>query len=257
MISEKVKENSSDFPEGADNYQDILEELVKAGVLYGRKKSKTHPKMKKHIFATRNGFEIIDIVQTLKMIELAEEFLKEKIRHGGSVMFVGTTPAAGELVKSLSSDLNYPYVVDRWLGGTLTNFKTLYQRIQYYIKLKSDRDLGRLEKYTKKERSKFDKEIERLNHLFGGLEKMTKLPEVLIVLGVSSHLIAIKEAKKMNIPVIGLVSSDADPNLVDFPIPANDRAKSSIAWILERLSNAIKEGKRIHIEKKEDQEIIK
>lgn len=220
----------------------LLEELVKAGVLFGRKKTKTHPRMQKYIFTTRNDIEIIDVVQTLGLVDRAADFLRETAKKGGLILFVGTTPAAKELVKALAVKFNYPYVTERWLGGTLTNWKTLHERIAYFIKLKSDRESGKLEKYTKKERIEFDKEILRMTTLFGGLELLVKPPDALVVVGASAHLTAIREAKRINIPIVCLMSSDADPDLAAYPIPGNDRARPSIAWVLGKLEAAIAEG---------------
>lgn len=222
---------------------ETLEALVKAGVLYGRKKSKTHPRMERYIYTTRNGIEIIDVVQTLALIDKAAEFLKSVVKNKSLILFVGVTPAAKEGVKALAEKFGYPYVAERWLGGTLTNFKTLHQRLEYYLKLKADRDAGKLEKYTKKERVGFDKEIARLSNLFGGLESLNQLPQTLVVVGSTSHETAVREARRLKIPIIGVISSDADPEIIDYPIPANDRAKTSISWILERLGKAIEEAK--------------
>jgi len=221
----------------------ILEALVKAGVLYGSKKSKTHPRMQKYIFTTRNGIEIIDVVQTLDLLAKAEEFLKTVVAKGGSIVFVGTTPAAKGSVEALAKKFGYPYVTERWLGGTLTNFKTIHDRLQYYLKLKTDRETGRLEKYTKKERFQFDKEIERLTVLFGGLENFTRLPDALFVVGATSHDTALRETKRSKIPVVALMSSDADPDQVNYPIPGNDKARSSIVWVLNHIEKALEEAK--------------
>lgn len=221
----------------------ILEELVKAGVLYGRKKSKTHPRMQRYIYTTRNGIEIIDVVQTLSLIDKAAEFLKSVAKNKGLILFVGSTPAAKEDVKALAEKLGYPFAAERWLGGTLTNFKTIHQRLEYYFKLKADRDAGKLEKYIKKERVGFDKEIARLSTLFSGLELLNQLPQALVVVGSTSHETAVREARRLHIPIVGIISSDADPEIIDYPIPANDRAKTSINWILERLGKAIEEAK--------------
>lgn len=245
MLEETKSENNDTLlvDEKSTIEPGLLDEIVKAGILYGRKRSKTHPRMKKYIFTTRNGIEIIDIVQTLALTDKAAEFLKSIAQSGGLILFVGTTPAARETVKAVALKFDYPYVAERWLGGTLTNFKTIHQRTQYYIKLKADRNAGRLEKYTKKERLDFDKEIARLDILFSGLEKLVKLPEVIVVLGATSHDTAINEARRSKVPIVALLSSDADPDFINYPIPANDRAKSSIVWILNKLERAIEEGK--------------
>lgn len=222
----------------------VLEEIVKAGVLYGRKKTKTNPRMRAFIYTTRNGIEIIDVIETLELIEKAASFLKEAVKRGGLLLFVGATPAAKELTAQVGKKLGYPYITERWLGGTLTNFKTIHQRLEYYLKLKSDLESGKLDKYTKKERVKFSKEIDRLTKLFSGLENLKALPSALLVIGSSSHLTAVREARRMKIPIVGLISTDADPDLIDYPVPGNDRARSSIAWVLEKFKQAIEEAKR-------------
>ncbi len=233
------------LPEEAEAVdQGLLEEMIRAGVLYGRRKSKTNPRMQPYIFTTRNGTEILDIVQTLSFLDRASRFLADVARRKGIILFVGTTPASREFVAAASEEFGYPYVAGRWIGGTLTNFKTIRERIQYYLKLKADREHGKLEKYTKKERLGFDREIERLTQLFHGLEPMTKLPDALVVVGVSSHEATTKEARRFKIPIVGILSSDADPESVNYPVPANDLAKSSVKWILDCFRKAIEEARR-------------
>ncbi len=223
---------------------ELLEEMTKAGVLYGRKKTKTHPRMRKYIFTTRNGVEILDIAQTWGLLEQAVEFVTGIVQAKGLVLLVGTTPAAKGIIKTLGDKTGMPFVNERWLGGTLTNFKTLSTRLQYFLKLRSDREAGRLEKYTKKERLQFDKELARMSILFGGLEKMTELPKVIIIMGATSHEIAVREANRLGIPVVAVIANDTDPDLIQYPIPANDRSKTSVEWVLERLGQAIEAGKK-------------
>lgn len=221
----------------------LLDEVVKAGILYGRKKTKTHPRMREYIYTTRNGIEIIDVARTLLLIDAASDFLRNTVRTGGSLLFIGTTPAAKETIANIAQQTAFPYVTERWLGGTLTNFKTIYQRLQYYLKLKSDLAAGRLEKYTKKERVGFSKEIVRMDILFGGLELLNKLPQAIVVAGAGANETAVREALKLHIPIVSLISTDSDPDLIDYPIPCNDRAKSSITWVFNRLEKAVLEGK--------------
>jgi len=239
MFDEEKSETTSVVEEKSSVDQALLEEMAKVGLLYGRKKSKTNPRMQRYIFTTRNGMEILDIVQTIPLLDQATSFLEDIVRRRGTILFVGVTPAAKEYVKALGEKFKYPYVVERWLGGTLTNFKTIRDRLQYYIKLKADQESGKLEKYTKKERLEFSKEIERLTHLFGGLESITKLPDAVVIAGVTSHETAVREARRLKIPIVGILNTDADPDEVTFPIPANDLAKSSVQWIFERLEQAI------------------
>lgn len=215
--------------------QPTLEEMAKSGVLYGRKKSKTNPKMAKFIFTTRNGFEIFDLLKTLAAIEKAKAFLKTVKEKNGSVLLVGTQPAAKELIQVFAQKLNHPFVVERWLGGTITNFQTISKRINYYIKLKQDRAAGRLDKYTKKERLGFDREIGRFNLLMGGLEKMDKLPDAVIIADVGIHETAVREAIKSRIPIVGIINSNNNPEFAQYPIPANTGSKQSLAWIFNKL----------------------
>ncbi|MEK7554632.1 MAG: 30S ribosomal protein S2 [Patescibacteria group bacterium] len=241
---EKLAGDSANGAEKSNVDPALLEEMVKAGVLYGRRKSKTNPHMQRYIFTTRNGAEILDIVQTVPMIERAAQFIADVVRKHETILIVGTTPASREYVKALAEKFGYPYVTERWLGGTLTNFKTIFQRLQYYLKLKADRQAGRLEKYTKKERGQFDKEIERLEFLFKGLETITKLPYAILVVGVSSHEIVVREARRLKIPIVGILSSDADPDLVNYPVPANDFSKPSVQWVMKRFESAIEEARK-------------
>lgn len=222
----------------------LLEEMAQAGILYGRKKSTTNPKMLEFIQVIRNGIGIFDLTRTLEAIEKAQAFLKETVQKGGQLLLVGTQPAAREIIKTMSDKLNFPYVTERWLGGTLTNFKTLSSRINHYILLKSDRASGKLDKYTKKERLDFNREIERMEKLFGGLEKMSKLPEAVLLVDAKVHDTAIREANRLKLPVVAIINSDSDPDLIQYIIPANASAKPSIAWILEKLESAIEEGKK-------------
>lgn len=222
----------------------VLEEMIKAGLFLGHKKSKTHPRMKPYIHTTRNAMEIIDIAMTLESLEKALEFIKSKVSKGGSVMMVGTTPVAKQLVKEYAEKMNFPYVVERWLGGTLTNFKTLSKRVAYFKKLKDDKAAGRLDKYTKKERLDIDREIAKLHINFSGTENMGVLPQVMFVVDAAHNMIAVKEGKKMHIPVVAMMNTDLNPEIVDFPIPCNDRTKEGIRWMLEKLSVAVAEAKK-------------
>lgn len=231
-----------EVPQGPSIDPIILDEMVKAGVLYGRKKSKTHPQMRKFIYTTRNGIEILDLPRTMQALERAGDFLKEIAKKDGLILAVGTKPASQTLIENFAKNLSMSFVTKRWLGGTLTNFKTISKRIQYYTNLKADKATGKLEKYTKKERVDFEKEIERLNGFFSGLEKMTKLPDALVVVNANDHITAVREAKRLKIPVVAILSTDTDPEIVEYAIPANDNSTASIAWILGKLQSKIEEG---------------
>ena len=220
----------------------IYEEMAKAGVLFGRKRSKTNPKMKPFIHTTRNGFEIINLQQTAAAIEEAQEFLKEVVKKGQLVLVAATTPAGEAPSIAFADKYSLPRVTLRWLGGTLSNFEVLSKRISHLITRKADKVAGRLDKYTKKERVVIDKEIERLEKLFGGLEKMSMLPGALLAVGANPHRTAIREANRMNIPVIAIASTDTDPTGIDYLIPANDMSIASITFILSKLDEAIVKG---------------
>lgn len=220
----------------------LLDEMVKAGVLYGRKKAKTHPHMRPFIFGTRNGIEILDLPKTSEALDKAGEFLKEIAKKDGLIMVVGTKPAAQDLSEEFAKKFSFPYVTKRWLGGTLTNFKTLSKRIQYYMNLKADKATGKLEKYTKKEQVEFGKIIGKMDQFFIGLERLSRLPDALFVVNANDHITAVREAHRMKIPVVAIMSSDTDPELAEYPIPANDNSKMSIAWMIGKLEAKIEEG---------------
>lgn len=221
----------------------VLEEMMKAGLFLGRKSSKTHPRMKPFIFGVRNRASIIDLEETLRLVDAAMNFVKEKVSQGGTVLLVGTTPASKQAIEDTAHALKLPFVTERWLGGTLTNFKTLSKRVAYFKKLKSDKESGRLEKYTKKERLDLDRKIKKMSEMFSGVEDMNDLPNVVFVADVNSHMIAVREAKRLKIPVVGILNTDTNPDLIEYPIPANDRSRQSISWVLARLEKAVAEGK--------------
>ena len=220
-----------------------VEEMMKAGLFIGRRSSKTHPRMRPLICGIRNGISMIDLEETLVLLNKAVEFVGSKVAKGGEIFFVGTTPAARNSVEELAKKLSFPYVVERWLGGTLTNFKTLSKRVAYFKKLKSDKEAGRLDKYTKKERLDIDREIIKLTKMFSGVEHMDALPKVVFVVDVSANMIAVREAKRLGIPVVGVANTDVDPEIIDYLIPANDRSKSSIDWILNRFEKVMADAK--------------
>ncbi len=221
----------------------ILEEMMRAGLIYGRKKSKTSPKMKSFIFTFRNGVALFDLSRTLEQLEKAIEFLKGIIQKGGRILIVGTQPAARDLVKAFAEELKQLYVNERWLGGMITNFKTIGARIEYFKKLKIDREAGRHDKYTKKEKLLLSREIDKLTMFFAGVEEMSQLPAAMFIVDAVVHETALREARKSKIPVVALMNSDSDPELAQYPIPANSGARPGIVWMLERLKQELKNVK--------------
>ncbi len=222
-----------------NNNEILKKEMAEKGVIFGRRMSKTHPEMKKHISGSRNNIVLINLDSAIASLGRASDFLREKIKSGGKVLFIGCLPAAKESVEEVAIKFECPYVVNRWLGGLLTNFKVLRKRIDYFLDLKKKRDSGELEKYTKKERIKLNKEIERMGLMFKGMEKMEKIPDVIFAVNIREHSTAIREARRLGISIAAVVNTDADPRLVDYPIFANDNAKSSIAYILGKITEEI------------------
>ncbi len=220
--------------------QDKIVEMAQFGIFYGHKKTKTHPQMKKFIGGRRNEIELLDPEATVQSFNKTAEFLKEKLQSGGLVLFVGTQAPAKESIKTIAEELSMPYVDFRWLGGTLTNFAVIRKRMDYYENLKSKMESGELAKYTKKEQLQFSKEIGKLSRNFEGLKKLTRLPDAIFLVDSVLHNTAVAEANKLHIPVVAIMDTDDDPDLVKHPIFANDHAKASVEWILSALRSEVK-----------------
>ena len=227
--------------------EEMVLALAKTGVLFGHRKSKTHPKMRPFISGIKNEIVLLDPDAVLAGIVRAGAFLRDKMSKGGLILFVGTTPSARPGIKTIAQEFSFPYVVSRWLGGTLTNFKVVHSRLQHYEELRAKRDQGELVKYTKKEQLGFSVEIGKLSKLFDGLATLTRLPDAIVVIDIASHAAAVREARRLSIPVVGIVDSDDDPSTIAFPIIANDHAKSSIDWVLNELREALAEGKAAQV----------
>jgi len=242
-IDEKIeKETEELLPENfsQENLQ-VLREMMKAGLMYGHKKSKTNPKFKPYIHITRNEIEIIDLAQTLSALESAVKFIKQQIKEGKVVLLVASQPAAKEAIENLAKKFNFSYINEKWIGGLLTNFKVISQRIEYFKKVQADFERGEFDKYTKKERVMINRNIYRMKKMFTGLENLTKLPDVIFIIDLSlkGHTTAVREARRMKIPIVAVLDSDDDPDSVNFPIPANDHAKMSIDWIMNRIDQGL------------------
>ena len=216
--------------------------LLEAGVHFGHQTKRWNPKMKEYIYTAREGIYIIDLQKTVKKIEEAYVALREIAQNGGKVIFVGTKKQAQEasMEEAIRSD-SY-YVTERWLGGTLTNFRTIKRRIGYLDQVEKMEANGTLDVLPKKEVIKIKKEYDKLNSYFCGIRNMKKLPDAMIITDPKKEYIAIKEARKLGIPVFGIVDTNCDPDLVDYVIPANDDAVRAVKIILGVLANAINEG---------------
>lgn len=219
-----------------------FKEMIDAGVFYGRKKSKTHPRMKQFVLGNRNGIEIINLLKTKELLGKALDFLRVKAADGAAMLFVATQPPAEGAVKT-AAELGLPVVGARWLGGTLTNFKVIQSRIEYFRRLKSDWEKGAFEKYTKKERLGIERELNRLREFFSGLENMNVLPEILIMIDAGIHRTALKEARRLDIPVVAFTNTDSDPAEISWPVVGNTRAKASIDWFMGKVKNVLAEAK--------------
>ncbi|OGZ71949.1 MAG: 30S ribosomal protein S2 [Candidatus Staskawiczbacteria bacterium RIFCSPLOWO2_01_FULL_38_12b] len=220
-----------------------VDQMQIAGLHFGHRVSRLHPKMKPYVSGIKNNVHIIDLEKTGKEFEKALVFIAKLISEGKTILFVGTKIQVKQYVKSNAEISGMPYVIERWLGGTFTNFETIVKRVQYFKELENKKATGELEKYTKKERSMFDKELEILRKKFEGIKHMTKLPDAVLILDVKKDITCAKEARRKGIKIIGVVDTNVDPSLADYPIPANDDAISSVSYILEKISETIQDAK--------------
>jgi small subunit ribosomal protein S2 len=216
-----------------------LETMLKAGVHFGHMKSRRHPKMDEYIYTTRNNINILDLQKSQKKLEEALAFLKTIQKEGRPILFVGTKKQTVALVRSLAERLGMPYVVERWIGGTFTNFKVIRGRAKYLREAEEMIAKGEFKKYTKLEQLKKMEEIEKLEKRMGGIKDMAELPGAVFVADIKESAIVVKEARRMGIPVSGIVDTNTDPSDVDYPIPANDDAVSSLKLILACVGKAL------------------
>lgn len=224
--------------------EQTIQEMMKVGLHYGHKKTFNHPKAGYFIVKTYEDLSGIDLHETIKALNKALDFLKETVQKEGVIVFVGTTAGAKDLIQILAQKFNYPYVNERWLGGTFTNFKTLTQRIKILKELEEKKATGGWDQYTKKEKINLDKELTLLQKKFNGLRNLEKLPDAVFIVDTGKHNIVVREARLLNIPIIGILDTDDDPTLIDYPIPANDSARSSIQYLLSKVELAIEEGRK-------------
>jgi len=239
--SSVTKENKVIFTENGLSAEEILllQEMAEAGVLYGLSKRKTHPKMKPWIFTTRSGVEIINLENTIKELGKIKSVLKSISATGKQIIIVGTSPSAKSIAREIGVELDQPFVTERWLGGTLTNFRVIETRIKYYNKLTADKESGALNKYIKKERILLEKKLAKMKIFFEGIANMTALPGAVFILDIHANKTAAREARAMNIPIIALVNTDTDPSVADYSVPANNRLNSSIKWIADYLKDSL------------------
>ena len=220
-----------------------MKSLLEAGVHFGHQRRRWNPKMRQYIFSHRNGIHIIDLQQTLHYIERAAKFIEEVAAQGRGIVMVGTKKQAHDTVMAEAERCGAFYVSTRWLGGTLTNFRTIQTRIDYLVKLEASKAKGEFDVFLKKEALKLDGMIARLNRHLGGIKEMTEMPGALFIIDVGKEAIAVAEARRVGMPVAALVDTDCDPTFVLHPIPGNDDAIRSIRLVTARIADAVIEGK--------------
>ncbi len=233
-----------------------LEQLIQAGAHFGHLARRWNPKMRPFIFAERNGIHIIDVRKTQALLEVARSAVVEVASQGKLVLFVGTKPQAQPIIRREAERCGMPYVVQRWLGGTLTNFTTIRQSIRRLATIDRWEAEGVLEQFTKKERLQLLRERDKLRLLFGGIEQMTRLPGMLYIVDIVREHIAVKEARILGIPAVGIVDTNADPEAVDYPIPANDDSVATIELITRIIADAVIEGRHIARQRGKDIEAL-
>jgi small subunit ribosomal protein S2 len=227
------------------------EEMAQAGLHFGHKTSKIHPKMEPYLYGTRNSIHIIDLEKTKENFEKALKFIKDLISENKNLLLVGTKVQVKNMIKDMAKECNLPYVNERWLGGTFTNFGVMKKRIAHLKDLEEKKRTGELEKYTKKERAQIDQEIEKLKIKFEGIKDLESLPEAIFVVDMKKNALAIKGAKEMGVKVIAISDTNVDPTLTDYPIPANDDAISSVKYILEKIKETILKAQQTVKDKEE------
>lgn len=221
------------------------EQLLEAGVQFGHQTRKWDPKMRKYVFGQRNGIHIIDLQKSMRKLDEAYHFAKETSENGGKILFVGTKKQAKEAVKELAISCNSPYVTERWLGGNLTNFKTIKSNIKKLIDIENKEKSGEIKFLTKKEQMLLIKEKARLERNLGGIRNMYKLPEAVFITDTITNKIAVEEAAKLGIKIIAICDSNSNPDGIDYIIPGNDDATKSITLITKKIAEAVNEGQSI------------
>ncbi len=227
--------------------------LLETGVHFGHQTQRWHPKMRPFIFTERNGIHIIDLQQTLTRLETAYNAVRDCVAEGGTVLFVGTKRQAQPAIEELAQRCGMPYVNQRWLGGTLTNWRTIRKRIDRLIHLEEQRDMGIFDQFTKREALMMERDIAEMNVRFGGIKNMTTLPDMLFIIDVHREKNAVIEANKLDIPVVAVVDTNCNPDPIDLIIPGNDDAIRAIKLLVGKMADAVIEGKQLRKDTGDDQ----
>lgn len=233
------------------NKSPLVEAMFKVGAHYGFIKSRRHPTVKPFIFGVKNRIEIFDLEKTSAQLEAAIEFVKNVAASGKQVIFIGSKSEARQAVKEAAERIAQPYVAGRWIGGTFTNFEIIRKRVEKLLDLTSKKEKNELAKYTKKERLMIDREIEKLNDLFGGITSMNHLPGAIFIVDPKREYIAVAEAILRKIPIVALSGADCDVSNITYPVVANDASVDSVAFIADKISAAYAEGKKAVVAQKE------
>ena len=220
-----------------------VEEMTKAGLQFGHKKAKIHPKMKPYLFGVRNTIYLIDLEKTQDKFEAALRYVESLTAEGKSMILVGTKTQFKKMVKDAATEMDLPYVNERWLGGTFTNFKIIKKRLDYFKELERKKAAGEFDKYTKKEQAEIGKQIKDLAKKLGGIKNLDKMPDAIFVVDMKKDKLAVKEAKMNNIKVVGIADVNIDPEVADYPIIANDDSVSSVKYILDKLKEVVAASK--------------
>ncbi|HZW10793.1 MAG TPA: 30S ribosomal protein S2 [Phycisphaerales bacterium] len=222
----------------------LVQDLIESGIHFGQRASNWNPKMQPYIYARRQGIHIIDIKETVKGLLLAKRFLGRVVADGKDVCFVGTKRQAKDVIEQRVEDVKMHYVIERWLGGTLTNFRTIRSRLRRLEELEAIEQNDNFASYSKKMESQLRRELRKIKRNLNGIRNMDKLPGAMVIIDVRHETTALKEARKLGIPTVALIDTDGDPDLVDLPIPGNDDSMRSIDVVLRELCMAIAEGKQ-------------
>ncbi len=216
-----------------------IEKMLKSGMHFGHRTSKWHPKMEPFIFTKRNGVHIVDLIQTRARMKEALDFMQKMKAEGKTIFFVGTKTQVKKTLKRVATEVGMPYVCEKWMGGTLTNFAIIKKLIKKYKDLLADQKSGALSKYTKKEQLNIDKQLTKLRLKVGGMTEMTKLPDALFVWDIKVEKTAVLEARKMNIPVVASCDTNTNPTGINYPIPSNDDATKTIKLVMNTISETM------------------
>jgi len=230
-----------------------LSALLKAGCHFGHRVSKTHPKIRPYLYTSRDGIQIFDLIKTGQLLDQARHFLASLAARGEKIIFVGTKRQAKKVIRQVAKEAQMPYINIRWLGGLLTNWNQMQKRIKRLQTLQEQWEKGEFKQRTKKEQSLIRKEIAGLTKKFGGLVGLKDLPAALFVVDIAREKAAVMEGRRLGIPVVAIVDSNADPTLVDYPIPANDDARKSVELLVKIIGEAITAGRQLAVNRQKEE----